>query len=367
MTLLLRVLNHDYLVDGGPVTASLEEDDAIDIGTAPGCGWVLPDPTKFISRRHCEIRFKDGAYWLTDISTNGTFVNGSDARLSAPHRLRHGDKFRMGEDVQYHIAVEIDAGRFAAPAQDARGPARAGNPWGGAQAGGQAAGRGNPWGQAPGSFSLDPARAIPNPADRRSGGDRPPNAASGSDQDILLALLRAAGLSPDVLRGKDPVQVAQEVGSALRATVEYLRQMLAGRAETKRRIISSDDPNAKRGTTLGPTDNNPLKASQSTDEAFSLMFSEGPGYLKLHAAIEASFADLKAHAFSTFAAIQPAVDELLADLSPDSIVDAAGAARKPKLWEAYLERWHAKAGEGGTKLLEEFWQIYSRQYNKLGK
>src|SRR5205085_7304071 len=57
------------------------------------------------SRRHAEIR-RDGAdYLLSDLgSSNGTLVNGQ--RLTAPHRLRHGDTFEIGDD----------AFRFDAPA-----------------------------------------------------------------------------------------------------------------------------------------------------------------------------------------------------------------------------------------------------------
>src|SRR6476646_91462 len=57
------------------------------------------------SRRHAEIR-RDGAeYLLSDLgSSNGTLVTGQ--RLTAPHRLRHGDTFESGDD----------AFRFDAPA-----------------------------------------------------------------------------------------------------------------------------------------------------------------------------------------------------------------------------------------------------------
>ena len=67
--------------------------------------WTLPDPTRFISSKHCEVRYRDGAYWLYDVSTNGTFLNGSDGRLKAPHRLRNGDRLTIG---QYIVAVALD-------------------------------------------------------------------------------------------------------------------------------------------------------------------------------------------------------------------------------------------------------------------
>src|SRR6202043_808647 len=44
-------------------------------------------------------------YWLHDISTNGTYLYGSDSRLKAPHRLRDGDRFAIGH---YIILATID-------------------------------------------------------------------------------------------------------------------------------------------------------------------------------------------------------------------------------------------------------------------
>jgi len=50
------------------------------------------------SRRHAEIRRAGADYLLSDLgSSNGTVVNGQ--RLTAPHRLQHGDTFEIGDDV----------------------------------------------------------------------------------------------------------------------------------------------------------------------------------------------------------------------------------------------------------------------------
>ena len=49
-----------------------------------------------ISRRHCEIEFRDGAFWLSDLgSANGTRVNG--APLNEPYALRDGDLIQIGQ------------------------------------------------------------------------------------------------------------------------------------------------------------------------------------------------------------------------------------------------------------------------------
>src|SRR4051794_20181757 len=105
MTLTLHIENETSLPDGGPLSVSIKGKRGLDIGRDPYLDWTLPDPSRFISGRHCEVRWQDGAYWLHDISTNGTFLNGAESRLKAPHRLRNGDRFVIG---QYVIAATLD-------------------------------------------------------------------------------------------------------------------------------------------------------------------------------------------------------------------------------------------------------------------
>ena len=105
MTLTLQLVNETTLPDGGPVSFRISGKRGIDIGRAAHLDWTLPDPTRYISSKHCEIRYQDGGYWLHDVSTNGTFLNGADNRMHAPHRLRNGDRFQVGH---YIVAVTVD-------------------------------------------------------------------------------------------------------------------------------------------------------------------------------------------------------------------------------------------------------------------
>lgn len=121
MALNLQLVNETTLPDGGPVSFRITGKRGIDIGRDAHLDWTLPDPTRYISSKHCEIRFKDGGYWLHDVSTNGTFLNGAGQRMAAPHRLRTGDRFAVGHYI-VDVAVEGEEG----PAQaEARGAAPA--------------------------------------------------------------------------------------------------------------------------------------------------------------------------------------------------------------------------------------------------
>ena len=105
--LALRIENETTLPDGGPLGITVEGTRGIDIGRDQYLDWTLPDPSRFISGKHCEIRWHDGAYWLHDVSTNGTFLHGADGRLKAPHKLRDGDRFSIGH---YIIVANVGGG-----------------------------------------------------------------------------------------------------------------------------------------------------------------------------------------------------------------------------------------------------------------
>lgn len=105
MTLTLRIENFASLDDGGPLWLSLDR-RAASIGRGRSMDWVLPDPAKHISSHHFNVTYSDGTYWITDVSTNGTFLQGQRHRLEGPYGLRDGDRLLVGH---YIIAVQIVA------------------------------------------------------------------------------------------------------------------------------------------------------------------------------------------------------------------------------------------------------------------
>ena len=78
------------------------------LGRADSNAWVLPDPDKFLSSCHCEILFDASAYYLLDLSTNGTFFNNSLEPLGKGTKapLNDGDFFEVGE---YRFSVKVVA------------------------------------------------------------------------------------------------------------------------------------------------------------------------------------------------------------------------------------------------------------------
>jgi len=107
MALRFTIENVPNLPDGGPISFTVSGKRSVDIGRDQHLDWTLPDPTRFISGKHCEIHYRNDAYWLHDVSTNGTFLNGSDQRMRSPHELKNGDRLAIG---QYIVGVSLESG-----------------------------------------------------------------------------------------------------------------------------------------------------------------------------------------------------------------------------------------------------------------
>src|SRR5882757_6462362 len=108
MTLRLRIVSDQrrllgdrssivFTVDGGSIGRSADND------------WVLPDPLRYVSAHHARLEYRDGHFFLEDLSTNGVFVNDDERPLAKAHPMGHklttGDIIRMGD---YHIVASVD-------------------------------------------------------------------------------------------------------------------------------------------------------------------------------------------------------------------------------------------------------------------
>jgi type VI secretion system FHA domain protein len=112
--LTLRIRQDEGLPAGQPSERRLQ-DGRLVIGRGVESDWVLADPGRTISKRHCVIEEAELGYELTDLSINGVFLNDEDEPVGVGNtrRLRHGDRIRIGP---YCLAVEQSGGeRSASP------------------------------------------------------------------------------------------------------------------------------------------------------------------------------------------------------------------------------------------------------------
>ncbi len=104
---------HTFALQGGTIGRSSDND------------WILEDPERFISSQHSQISFENGQYYITDLSTNGTFSNGAAEPIGKGNtiQLNDGDKFALG-DYEFLASVwqaeekvsSISSGPFAGSA-----------------------------------------------------------------------------------------------------------------------------------------------------------------------------------------------------------------------------------------------------------
>ena len=94
-------------------------EDPVVIGRDAAADWVIADPERALSRRHCTVRLVGSAIGLRDTSANGTFVGDDGERIPAGAEtiVAPGGKIRFGT---FSLSVEAPAVDLPPPAPPAR-------------------------------------------------------------------------------------------------------------------------------------------------------------------------------------------------------------------------------------------------------
>lgn len=78
------------------------------IGRGTGCDWIIPDTNRLISSHHGLVSYREGRYFLTDISSNGIGVSGSMERLckGQARPISDGDVYQLGTlDIRARLVM----------------------------------------------------------------------------------------------------------------------------------------------------------------------------------------------------------------------------------------------------------------------
>jgi type VI secretion system protein ImpI len=378
--LRIKIKNFDKLPNGGPLEYTVDR-RGFDFGRDQHLDWTLPDKSRVVSGKHCEVRFYDDAYWLFDMSTNGTFINNSSKRMQSPYRLNDGDKLSVGDYVlsvsitmpKTHESVQVAAADLdspsplhssdsiwdspvaapppidprdlvPAPAKSSRSadflhhaayvpkvfepdPIRKPQPAAAApltpsdpwSAKSAVAVRQNPDDLPFAAASMPEKASMPGHSDL----PHPNHPASQRPIDVAVArdfirrFARGAGIPEETLASLPPGDVAEEAGRLLMEICGQLMALLHVRAEAKALSRSGNR------TLIQQSENNPLKFMPTAQEALRVML--GPrttGYLDAHQTVDSTFADLKHHQIASLAAMQAAITQLLDEISPEAITKA---------------------------------------------
>lgn len=113
MPLCLTITSYHKITPGQCSEKSMDQ-GVMAIGRNSDNDWVLPDPERLVSGKHCVIQYKDGRYYLTDNSTNGVELVKAGVRLRKGNSepLQDGEVIRIGD---YEIQARVD---FSLPVTD---------------------------------------------------------------------------------------------------------------------------------------------------------------------------------------------------------------------------------------------------------
>lgn len=105
MSLCLTITSYHKITPGQCPEKTMDQ-GVMAIGRGQENDWVLPDPERLVSQKHCVIQYKDGRYYLTDLSTNGVELVNAGIRLRRGNSepLQDGETIRIGE---YEIRTRI--------------------------------------------------------------------------------------------------------------------------------------------------------------------------------------------------------------------------------------------------------------------
>jgi len=326
------------------------------IGRAEDCDWVIPDRKRVLSSRHAEVSYRDGAFFLTDTSSNGIQLKESGASLEKgrAQRIEHGTVYCLG-DFEIRARLIQDPASFEGEI-----------------------GRPQPAGSIipdDAFLDLDPLTALDQQEHVYAKVDDltavlAPSRAQAQQRDYAqideenlqvpelvmptqTAQPKAAPeperLSPDFwtrfgealgvdLAGLDETArqaLALKAARLLKQSVGGLQQALRTRGELKNEMRLSL-------TTVQSAGNNPLKRSIDSGEALDLLLRSGKtGQLPAEQAIDRAYRDLQAHQVAMLAASRAAIRGVLEQLSPDQLALRFERDNKPLIstaggrWRAY--------------------------------
>lgn len=107
MPLLVTIIKAPESVSVVESTKTFDEQGG-SLGRGKDNAWVLDDPERFLSTCHCQISSENGQFYITDLSTNGTFFNGAVHPMGKGTKLvlNDGNVFVLG-DYEFSVSTNM--------------------------------------------------------------------------------------------------------------------------------------------------------------------------------------------------------------------------------------------------------------------
>ncbi|AVD85867.1 type VI secretion system-associated FHA domain protein TagH [Pseudomonas sp. SWI44] len=355
------------------------------IGRAKDCHWCIEDEKRHLSSHHAEVTYREGAFYLTDQSSNGIRLASSGAQLrkGEAYRIEQGAVYQMGDIEVRARLIETDRALdvgLGIPGSDII-PDDA-------------------------FLALDPLSALDNeearlaPMDELAAMTLPDTPAKqradyaqiDRENIIVPTLVPApvtepapqpaprerrseafwerfgAALGVDLAGLDDQARedLAVQAAGLLRHSIGALQQSLRTRSELKNELRLSL-------TTPQGASRNPIKAPLEADQALGeLLKPRRPGQLSAEQAVAQAFRDLQAHQVALLGASRSALRSTLEHFAPSQLaLQFERLGRKPwfgSRWKQYV-RYHealsADADWSERLLAKDFAQTYEEQVSLI--
>lgn len=330
------------------------------IGRSSDNDWVLKDPERYISAHHASIELRDGAWWIKDLSTNGTFINGSSRPIGpgGSHRIADGDRIRFGpievvaeilSDTELTSGTGFDLGSIVPDESMEVKSLLSVEATGGRAARADAFGQRLPERR---TAASDAQTADSNPAELWPG---------------LVAFCKGAGIDAYALPAAQRNQVLQEAGQAVREMVLGLKELSRSRAEFTREVGITETGRQRDATS-------PLMQVSVTEEALiQLLTGTGPGANRAVDEVRGQFARTRHHEQSIVLALREALSAMMGRLDPDELErqfggttrGQAGIEEQARNWAHYREMHRAVTATDETGLPAAFVEEFARAFQTL--
>ena len=373
------IQSHDLPIDTLPTFTFKKAGGTI--GRSPNADWYIADSKRQLSNIHASISFDNQHYFITDNSTNGTYLDGQEASLNNGelHPVAHGDVYELGL-IKIRARILQDPTNYSSPES-------ADEPSVFDMIPDDSFLRNTPIEEllnsdeeiilkqvednVPAQSIMDDAllkeqfispvldddiynedididsQPIKSTASERtahSTTNKPkeqPESTINNNNAYLAALSKGLGIELNNL--ENPEQTLFEIGAALRSSVNGIQQLLRTRTELKNKLTAN-------ATTILAQGNNPIKFSHDVNEALNVIIHHKPGYLQGIEAINQSCKDIQANQLAIHDACQHTLDALIEKLSPQTLV-----------YRFIQEGIQSKFGKADA----QYWQAYSKLHEQI--
>lgn len=426
MALTIQVTSYNNHPPVNALSVTVNESGCT-IGRSNDNSFVLPDMERIVSHHHAAVEYENGAYYLADKSTNGTYINHSPEPVGSGNKvlLHDSDVLTIGKyecvvsivvqekpaassqlnDILLRPPLHSEAQESSwekqpyaesvvspAPAQREESPALAveqdyfrppeaiPEDWDvltGIKPEKKPKQAQDITEQAKESEATPSPPIPPQPPRQKpraeSSGPEQVRKITNHDQQALNAFLDGAGLAHTSFKPEEIVRFMNTAGQVMREITQGFRQILDARTDLKGEFRLGM-------TTLRPAKNNPLKFSIDVEDALTKLLLPPPkGYLPPIEAIQEATDDLQAHQMALLAGLRAALSSLVALFDPEeleknfqkaSAVDnLLPALRKAKYWDMFKTQYKQAAADAENDFLhflgDEFTAAYEQQAQRL--